>query len=1263
MFEELAVQFELKDIEDIYHAAKEKESGRERAAYLDSVCGEKPALRQQIEDLLEADEQAGDFLTPPGIDADITFDNDPLTEQPGSTIGRYKLLEQIGEGGMAVVYMAEQEEPIRRKVALKIIKLGMDTKSVIARFEAERQALAMMNHPNIAKVLDAGATETGRPYFVMELVKGASITDFCDANNLSTHDRLKLFVQVCNAVQHAHQKGIIHRDIKPTNVMVTLHDGVPVPKVIDFGIAKAINQRLTEKTFFTRYAQMIGTPAYMSPEQAELSDLDVDTRSDVYSLGVLLYELLTGTTPFSEEELRSAGYLEMQRIIREQEPVRPSTRLSTLTDTLPEVAAQRGTTPDLLGKMLQGDLDWIVVKALEKDRTHRYDTAHALAEDIGRHRRNEPITAGSPRVSYRVHKFLRRHKSKTLFVLGTIVLLVAMTIIAGMYLRGRRAARRAESLQHAGLLAKAQDAFDRHDFDEARRQLEPVLDSEHIGRQARLLNAKTVISTQDALASMPLLNDLLGGSDSIAGQAHFLLAQVYFEGDPNNAVEINAFHEKWDYHRQKAEELLAGTATYDFLQAAAANAVPRKLRFLSQAIEKDGQHYDSLRERVHLYYVAEDYIKMLSDASRMIGIRPENPLGYSLRAIALREIGSFNEALEDHEQAIRLSPGKAEPYDQRRRTFMVMSNYEQALADALKCVSLEPDNLRYHFDVFCAQVVLGRYDAAVATHRAIIQHPKANHRLNLNALNDGEPGYHIHMRLRRYAARYVFDTLAAGRTWHPPGAAPEGPAFWTLTEAAAYYQYLKKRARPLVRNGSGASWSPDGSKILYSTGTTGFSGVALLDLETGEHKLLAVPGGGPVWSPDGRYIAYRRQRKIMSSAILADRTRQPEGFDIEEICLLRADGTEEPRSLAEGDHLQWNGSGEYLYYQSPSGLTTMRISVDENNARPEPVISTPAFQPEVSPDGRYIAEAVGELRITDMASRQIVQTWRGPLWSHYAGWSPNGQRLVICGRADRSTGLWIYDRRTEEGRKLLHGPIVGGSGWSPNGRQFKFTLSFPYIETWVIDIPEGSSLQEMFGPGLTVQEHCQTLIDYYDKVIEAAPEYTEFYLRRAEQALRLYGEQGASAYMDDLELALSRCDFSPFGFLLQVWWRQCWPPSGRCRTVSPLAILLAEKAVEEKPNWIDVLALAHYRAGHWEQTIELMRPVVERAQGHGIGCFLQAMCYWHLGQEVDARTSYAKGMEWMGSHKPPLGAIWLQAEAALLLGRPETEIFELRQYK
>ncbi len=425
-----------KSEEEIYHGALEKPRDQ-RSSYVRAACGDDSELLARVESLLKIREDGNNFLASP-LFIDLPLTSTLPEERPGETIDKYKLLEKIGEGGMAVVYMAEQEKPIRRKVALKIIKLGMDTKQVIARFEAERQALAMMDHPNIAKVLDAGATETGRPYFVMELVKGVSITDYCDANSLNTKERLELFIQVCNAVQHAHQKGIIHRDIKPTNVMVTHQDGKPVPKVIDFGIAKAINQKLTEKTLFTRYAHIIGTPAYMSPEQAELSDLDVDTRTDIYSLGVLLYELLTGTTPFSEEELRKAGYIEMQRVIREQEPTKPSTKLSTLGQTLSDIAKHRSATPDVLTKAVRGDLDWIVMKSLEKDRAQRYETVNALAMEIQRHLRHEPILAGSPGTIYRLRKFVRRNRSRIVTTGAATVLLAGLIFGITAYVQNRR---------------------------------------------------------------------------------------------------------------------------------------------------------------------------------------------------------------------------------------------------------------------------------------------------------------------------------------------------------------------------------------------------------------------------------------------------------------------------------------------------------------------------------------------------------------------------------------------------------------------------------------------------------------------------------------------------------------------------------------------------------------------------------------------------------------------------------------------------------
>jgi len=405
---------------EIFDAALELTSSEARSGYLIGVCGKDDGMRARVEALLLAHEQAGGFLPMDDEKStagalpeafEMTADNFAGSETVGDRIGRYKLLEKIGEGGCGVVYMAVQEEPIRRKVALKVIKLGMDTKSVIARFEAERQALAMMDHPNIAKVLDAGATVTGRPFFVMELVRGVKITDYCDENQLYTRERLDLFVQVCQAIQHAHQKGVIHRDIKPSNILVTVNDGVAVPKVIDFGIAKATQGRLTDQTLFTAFEQFIGTPAYMSPEQAVMTSLDIDTRSDIYSLGVLLYELLTGKTPFDANELMRTGLDELRRTIVEKEPIRPSTRLSTMQGAdLTATAKHRRTEALQLIHIIRGDLDWIVMKALEKDRSRRYETSNGLARDVQRYLKDEPVMARPPSTLYLFQKVVRRNK-------------------------------------------------------------------------------------------------------------------------------------------------------------------------------------------------------------------------------------------------------------------------------------------------------------------------------------------------------------------------------------------------------------------------------------------------------------------------------------------------------------------------------------------------------------------------------------------------------------------------------------------------------------------------------------------------------------------------------------------------------------------------------------------------------------------------------------------------------------------------------------
>jgi serine/threonine protein kinase len=500
--------------EALFEAARNLPNATAQNAFLVEACAGEPEMRARIEKLLEAGQKAENFFkdavpldipvaTAGESGGNLTAES-PLLEGLGTRIGRYKLLQKIGEGGGGIIYMAEQEEPVRRRVALKIIKLGMDTKSVIARFEAERQALAMMDHLNIARVFDAGATETGRPYFVMELVRGVKITEYCDQNNLDTRQRLELCVQVCQAIQHAHQKGIIHRDIKPSNILVTLHDGVPVPKVIDFGIAKATEIRLTEKTLFTAFEQIIGTPAYMSPEQAEMSGLDVDTRSDIYSLGVLLYELLTSKTPFDAKRLLQGGLDEMRRTLREQEPQRPSTMVTTLQAAeLTATARHRHAEPPKLIMLLRGDLDWIVMKALEKDRRRRYETANGLAMDIRRYLAGEPVLARPPTRVYRFQKLVQRNTA--VFIAGSAVaaaLCIGLGTSTWLFFKEKAARQRA-------VVAEWQAKLSRDEEVKLRRQAET---REKITQATVLLNEEKYDEADQLMAGVVVSQPTVEGA-------------------------------------------------------------------------------------------------------------------------------------------------------------------------------------------------------------------------------------------------------------------------------------------------------------------------------------------------------------------------------------------------------------------------------------------------------------------------------------------------------------------------------------------------------------------------------------------------------------------------------------------------------------------------------------------------------------------------------------------------------------------------------
>jgi WD40 repeat protein/serine/threonine protein kinase len=963
---------------------------------VDEYAKRHPQLSGEIRDVFPAMVA----MEQPSIDAG--FADFPVAERVGATIGRYKLLERIGEGGFGVVFMAEQQTPVRRKVALKVVKPGMDTKQVIARFEAERQALALMDHEHIARVLDAGTTESGRPYFVMELVHGIPITEYCDKNKLAPRERLQLFLPICRAVQHAHTKGIIHRDIKPTNVLVTLHDGVPVPKVIDFGIAKAVGQQLTERTLFTNFAQMVGTPLYMSPEQSEMSGLDVDTRSDIYSLGVLLYELLTGTTPFDKDRLREAAVDEIRRIIQEEEPPNPSTRLSTLKgDKLATLSARCATEPKRLGQLVRGELDWIVMRAMEKDRTRRYETANALARDVERYLNDEAVDACPPSFAYRFKKFSRKHRAAVAATAGVLACVIVLAVSFTYAWQKSRTASRLNKEKQAttDALGKAEH------FQEEARRTSAVLAMErglNYCEQGELAHGLLWLSRSLEIAPASATDLQHAARVNIAAWRARLAYRLSHVLEHDGAVQAVAFN---------PEGTVALTAGND--QTA-------RLWDVSTGLAS-GESLRHAGTDVHAACFSPDGKLILTAANEVATIwdaSSRKPVGEPMRIKLPIFAACFSP--DGNTIAAGALGGHVVLWDVKTRERK--GRIDELITDY---VTFRPDG---------KALLVGAFDRRIwdmTTLRPVAQYAsgdrvtaavyRANGRQILLGFEDGrvmewDPFWNSFARLPLDHEGRISGI----------GYTPDGSALWTAGgegKVRFWAAATRESLRPFIQHQAtvyGVAVTPDGKTVL--TGSADGRARLWELLPPLRPSSPARPQNviiGLTFSPDGKMIA------TTSSHGAAQLWRVDSGFQVGEN--LRHSGT-----VYSAD---FSPDGKTLLTACSDGIARLWNVADGQLL---PVVfkhNQGLLWAAFSPDGRRVLTASKDntARVWDVATGSPVgEPMTHPAWVHCAEFSPDGSQ-ILTGCEDGTARVWDAETHKQVGEPLTHKGPVRAVAWSPDG--------------------------------------------------------------------------------------------------------------------------------------------------------------------------------------------------------------------------------------